>query len=41
LHRPFDQQLTLASYVEGMINTAYVEPAAGGDNLPAMPALRN
>ncbi len=34
---PADKQLTLASYVSDSLKTAYVEPIAAGDNLPAMP----
>ncbi len=34
---PADKQLTLASYVAGTVKTAYVEPVAVGDILPAMP----
>jgi hypothetical protein len=34
---PADKRLTLASYVAGTFKTAYVEPVAPGDSLPAMP----
>ncbi len=34
---PADKRLTLASYVAGTFKTAYVEPVAAGDSLPAMP----
>lgn len=34
---PADKPLTLASYVAGPLTTAYVEPIAVGDPLPAMP----
>lgn len=34
---PADKRLTLASYVAGTCQTAYVEPVAAGDSLPAMP----
>jgi hypothetical protein len=34
---PADKRLTLASYVADTFKTAYVEPVAAGDNLPAMP----
>jgi len=34
---PADKRLTLASYVADTFKTAYVEPVAAGDSLPAMP----
>ena len=34
---PADKRLTLASYLAGSVKTAYVEPVAAGDSLPAMP----
>ncbi|HZL34177.1 MAG TPA: hypothetical protein VFC78_02635 [Tepidisphaeraceae bacterium] len=34
---PADKRLALASYVAGTFKTAYVEPVAAGDSLPAMP----
>ncbi len=34
---PADKRLTLASYAAGTFKTAYVEPVAAGDTLPAMP----
>jgi hypothetical protein len=34
---PSDKRLTLASYVVDTLKTAYVEPVAAGDSLPAMP----
>ena len=34
---PADKRLTLASYMAGTFKTAYVEPVAAGDSLPAMP----
>jgi hypothetical protein len=34
---PADKPLTLASYAAGTVNSAYVEPVAGGHPLPDMP----
>jgi hypothetical protein len=36
---PADKPLTLAAYVAGELNTAYVEPVAAGDVLPEMPVF--
>jgi len=34
---PFDKRLTVAAYCAGSTKTAYVEPVAVGDRLPALP----
>lgn len=36
-NKPFDKPLTLAAYAAAIPTTAYIEPVAVGDELPAMP----